>query len=89
MAVSPVKRKGLNEILAAMSAAWRGEPEQVPPGWYTVRELADARQCERSHACKIIQAALKAGTLEQRVFRIVTGRKVYPVAHYRAKNLRA
>jgi predicted transcriptional regulator len=74
--------------LAAWCAAL-AEPtiatEQVPAGWFTVADLADEMKRDRSTVSQRMRDMVKRGKAEMRRFRIMTGRGVYPVPHYKLK----
>jgi hypothetical protein len=82
------KAIGSDPDLAAWCAAL-AEPtiaaEAVPAGWFTVAELADEIKRDRSTVSQRMGDMVKRGKAEMKRFRIVTGRGVYPVPHYRLK----
>jgi predicted transcriptional regulator len=57
--------------------------EAVPAGWFTVADLADEMKRDRSTISQRMRDMVKRGKAESRRFRIMTGRGVYPVPHYR------
>jgi predicted transcriptional regulator len=57
--------------------------ETVPPGWYTVGDLATEMKLDRSTVSQRMRVMARKGQVEVRRFRILTGRGVYPVPHYR------
>jgi hypothetical protein len=59
--------------------------EVVPDGWHTSEEIGEAMSLNRSTVTRNIQAAVKKGMVEVRKFKVMTGRGVYPVFHYRFK----
>jgi predicted transcriptional regulator len=66
-------------VLSSQSAS----VEPVPAGWKTILQLAEELGKSRAHTSHQVQAAYKAGTLERKIFSIVTGDKIYPVPHYK------
>lgn len=59
--------------------------EAVPTGWLTVQQLAAAGGIGISQTGAKMRAALVAGIVEKRMFRINQGPFVRPTAHYRMK----
>jgi len=59
--------------------------EAVPEGWFTAAHLAAEMRLDISTVSQRIRRKIEAGQAESRRFRIVTGRGVYPVPHYRLK----
>jgi len=57
--------------------------ETIPPGWFTIAHLAEEYGRERSTVTNRIKDLIAQGKAESRRFRIMTGRGVYPVPHYR------
>jgi hypothetical protein len=74
--------------LAAWCAAL-AEPtiatEQVPAGWFTVADLAEQTQRRPVTVSGRMRDFVRQGKAEMRRFRIMTGRGVYPVPHYKLK----
>jgi len=70
----------LTELAEALAS---GGVETPPPGWATARAIADDSGKSLAQASKVLRAAVDAGLVEVRSFRINTGGKVYPVPHYR------
>jgi predicted transcriptional regulator len=72
--------------LAAWCAAL-AEPsvaaEPVPAGWFTVADLAAEMRLDISTISQRLRRRITAGQAESQRFRILTGRGVYPVPHYR------
>ena len=67
------------EVLEAGSAV----AEVVPPGWYTIRQLAEARNRSDCATSVIIYKLLETGRAERKVFTIRLARHTRPVPHYR------
>jgi len=76
---------GLNEMMEIIRRTTRGEPDIVPPGWYTSAELqAGSSSSQRSLQEKIVRL-LKKGTIERRSFRITTVRGLFSIPHYKIR----
>ena len=73
-----------NRLLDRLRTA-SNQPDTVPPGWRTSRQWAEAWKIPHSSASKYLRDGEEQGLIEARRFRIVTGRGVYPVPHYREK----
>lgn len=73
--------KNLVEALA------NGGIEEVPAGWQTAQQIASESGKSISRTGEVLRAAVWAGLVEVRPFRIRTGGKVYPVPHYRKKTI--
>jgi response regulator of citrate/malate metabolism len=59
--------------------------DTVPPGWFTAKQIADSQKCSEVRTRARIGSLLKAGKIEQRVFRVNLGKIVRPCPHYRLK----
>jgi hypothetical protein len=59
--------------------------EAVPAGWFTVADLAAEMRLDISTVSQRLRRRITAGQAESRRFRILTGRGVYPVPHYKLK----
>ena len=59
--------------------------DNVPDGWFTTREIAEAQGLSTSHMHKKIHVLLANEKVETKRFRIKTSRGFYPVPHYRIK----
>ena len=72
----------------AEALAGREEDEPRPPGWFTVRELAEQIGLSPGHVGKMIAKATATGQAERRTFRRVNsqGRRPYPTPHYKLNN---
>jgi predicted transcriptional regulator len=57
--------------------------EKVPEGWYTVKELAKARNRSECATSEMIRRLLEQGRVEQREFTIKLIKRTRPVPHYR------
>lgn len=66
-------------------ASAKDEPDQVPPEWKTVNQLAAIWQISRPHAGHLISRLVSQhpDKVELRKFRVSTGTRTYPVPHYR------
>ena len=65
-------------LLAALNAA--PQPDTVPPGWFTMDEIAAMLRMQRSGACKRIQ---KLASVETKIFKVTRGQCLRHVPHYR------
>jgi hypothetical protein len=80
------KQIGSDPDLAAWCAALAESSvaaEQVPPGWFTVTQLCEKTGRASATISKRMTDFVRQGKAESRRFRIMTGRGVYPVPHYR------
>jgi hypothetical protein len=59
--------------------------ETVPPGWFTAKAIEAARGWSEQKTRAKINALLKSGQAESRMFRVQTGKVVRPTPHYRLK----
>ncbi len=59
--------------------------DNVPDGWFTTRQIAEAQGTSTSHMHKKIRALVESGKAEMRRFKIKTCRGHYPVPHYQIK----
>lgn len=57
--------------------------DEVPDGWNTIAELAEACGKDRSTVTHRVTKLIQEGKAEKRAFKILTGRGVYPVPHYK------
>ena len=67
------------------SATAKATTDQVPPGWFTMREYAAARGIAMTQAKTYIRRGLDAGAIEKDIFRILCGKNAQKVPHYRVK----
>ncbi len=61
------------------------EPEKVPPGWFTVQQIAKRWGISRGSAGRRLQQIAKRGLAARKMFRIATGpdgSMVFPIPHY-------
>ena len=58
------------------------EPEEVPEGWMTVRQISQAAGYSETWTYKKVLKLVEVGKAEKRQFRINTGRHVMSVTHY-------
>ena len=59
--------------------------EEVPAGWFTVRQLAEARKRGECTVGQQVKRMVETGQAEQRMFSIRLAERVRPVPHYRLK----
>jgi len=67
-------------IAAALTA--QAAPD-VPEGWFTTREIAEALGRSLPRANHYLREGLAAGQVHKKSFRIMTGRGIIPVPHYK------
>ena len=58
------------------------EPEEVPEGWMTVRQISQAAGYSETWTYKKVLKLVEVGKAEKRQFRINTGQHVMSVTHY-------
>ena len=58
------------------------EPEEVPEGWMTVRQISQAAGYSEKWTYKKVLKLVEVGKAEKRQFRINTGQHVMSVTHY-------
>ncbi len=80
--VSNLNQSG-EALLAALMESNGSKPEKVEPGFMTVCDWAAKINKSESHTCLLLKKSVKAGRVEIKTFRILTGSRVYPVPHYR------
>ena len=61
------------------------EAEEVPPGWFTVAELAEEIGKAVCTTSERIKRMLKRGQVERKDFTIQLDQRIRPVPHYRMK----
>jgi hypothetical protein len=59
--------------------------DKVPAGWFTADQIFEANAYSNSHARRIIYDAVKAGLMERKEYRILSGSYLRKVPHYRLK----
>ncbi len=59
--------------------------EEVPAGWYTVKQLAKARGRSECNTSELVRRMVELGKAEKRQFTIRLAERVRPTAHYRLK----
>ena len=57
--------------------------EVVPQGWYTIRQLAQARGRSDCATSTVIAKLVEAGRAEKKTFAIKLAQQIRPVPHYR------
>ena len=67
------------EVLSAGSAV----AEVVPPGWFTIRQLATARGRSDCATSAVIAKLVESGRAEKQTFAIRLAQQIRPVPHYR------
>lgn len=66
-------------------AQTKASPDAVPEGWLTSRQLAKVWNTSWPNARYRLTNAKTKGLVEEKFFRIATGRGPLPVPHYRPK----
>jgi predicted transcriptional regulator len=59
--------------------------EEVPEGWYTIKQLAKARGRSECITSEQVRRMIDQGMCEKRNFTIRLSERVRPVPHYRLK----
>lgn len=59
------------------------QPEEVPPGWFTVAELAEEIGKSHCTTSERVRRMLKRGQVERKDFTIKLDQRIRPVPHYR------
>ena len=67
--------------LATVGAA----PEVVPPGWFTVKQIAAAQGKSECLTSENIKKLVQRGGAERKMFTIRLDKRVRPTPHYRLK----
>jgi len=57
--------------------------EEVPEGWYTIKQLAKARGRSECNTSEQVRRMVEMGKAEKRNFTIRLAERVRPVPHYR------
>ena len=60
-------------------------PEAVPPGWFTVKQIAKAEGRSECVTSEKIKKLMDRGGAERKEFTIRLAQKVRPVPHYKLK----
>ena len=83
MATTPVKTA--NDWLSFLVAASKGAPDIVPPGYKTLAQISKETGKSETQIRRYIREGLKQGRVLHAKFKLDTGTKIYPVAHYKLK----
>lgn len=59
--------------------------EEVPEGWYTIKQLAEARGRSECITSEHVRKLVELGKAEKRNYTIRLSERVRPVPHYRLK----
>jgi hypothetical protein len=59
--------------------------EEVPEGWRTAQQWADAWGLKRPHTSGLLRAGTDSGRVEMREFKVKTAAGLRRVPHYRVK----
>lgn len=83
---APVKpQASLNDLAALLARSNQRRVEEVPEGWRTAEQWAKHWERAAVTARCFIKRFLNEGMMEQRRFRVMTNRGIYPVPHYKLK----
>jgi len=73
----------LNSLLKQIQDVNHKRSDTVPPGWKTLRELAEEWGKARNTVDGTLRRALAAKLIEVKTFRIYDGKTLRPTKHYR------
>ena len=73
------------ERWCAVLSAGSAVAEIVPPGWFTIQQLARARGRSDCSTSIVIKQLIESGRAERKVFTVKLAQHTRPVAHYRLK----
>ena len=74
------------ELAALVNAVGgSGGVDEVPRGWYTAQQVAQARGVARCTAGEQLRRGVSAGTIQRRKFRVDCGNRIVGVWHYRVR----
>jgi len=80
-----VTAEQLNASAWAAALASPLVPDKVPPGWFTLKELAATLGKGRSTMSRLLNDAADAGRCERQNFRVLVGSLRRTTPHYRLK----
>lgn len=72
-----------NEWANAVTSVLRKQAEKVPDGWKTAKEIRSILKLSQKASSEKITKLKEAGLIEQRKFRIMSNRGLYPEIHYK------
>lgn len=79
-------RNTLSAIDAALADLdEKGTADSVPAEWKTVDEWSRLQNKSNTTTSRKLRKLVNDGRWEQKLFRISTGERIYPVPHYRKK----
>jgi hypothetical protein len=73
------------EKWCAVLSAGSAVAEFVPPGWFTIQQLARARGRSDCSTTIVIKRLIESGRAERKLFTIKLAQLTRPVPHYRLK----
>ena len=73
------------EKWCAVLSAGSAVAEVVPPGWFTVQQLARARGRSDCATSIVIAKLVSSGRAERKVFTVKLAKHTRPVPHYKLK----
>ena len=71
--------------LALLRREMSPDPEDVPEGWRTSQQWAEAWNLSRPHTYTLLNSGIASGRVEMREFKIPNRASVRRVPHYRVK----
>jgi len=60
------------------------QEDEIPFGWVNKEYLQKLWHLESSQTGRNIREAIKAGILQEKKFRVFTGKKIYPTPYYKS-----
>jgi hypothetical protein len=83
--ISTTKADPELERWCAVLSAGSAVAEVVPPGWFTIQQLARARGRSDCSTTIVIKRLIESGRAERKLFTIKLAQLTRPVPHYRLK----
>lgn len=75
-----------DELLKVINENCKVKVDEVPPGWFTIKQLCKQTNETQRSITKKVRSAFDAGKLERKEFRIDLGSGIIrPCPHYRKK----
>lgn len=72
---------------SVLDSVMAGDADTVPDGWFTPADYARERGISVCTAERKIRAAVDLGIVERRLFRMQKHSRMFPVPHYRIKDV--
>ena len=67
------------KLLDALDRARMVEPDVIPPGWMTAKEIAKIKKC---HPARVVGLLSRIPNVKKKKFRINNGQRISSVVHY-------